>query len=64
MGTSWQTVGALYQLTDKGQGKEVMFTAQASLMDASWLSQVVFITASEMSGSAILQLTGSEREVM
>ena len=64
MGTSWQRVGALYQLTDKGQGKEVMFTAQASLMDASWLSQVVLITASEMSGSAILQLTGSEREVM
>ena len=64
MGTSWQRVGALYQLTDKGQAKEVMFTAQASLMDSSWLSQVVFITASEMSGSAILQLTGSEREVM
>ena len=64
MGTSWQRVGALYQLTAKGQAKEVMFTAQASLMDSSWLSQVVFITASEMSGSAILQLTGSEREVM
>lgn len=64
MGTSWQTVGTLSQLADKGQGREVMFTAQASLMDASWLSQVVLITASEMSGSAILQLTGSEREVM
>ena len=57
-------MGTLSQLADKGQGKEVMFTAQASLMDASWLSQVVLITASEMSGSAILQLTGSEREVV
>ena len=64
MGTSWQTVGTLSQLADKGQGREGMFTAQASLMDASWLSQVVLITASEMSGSAFLQLTGSEREVM
>ena len=64
MGTSWQRVGTLSQLADKGQGKEVMFMAQASLIDASWLPQVVLITASEMSGSAILQLTGSEREAM
>lgn len=64
MGASWQRVGTLSQLADKGQGKEVMFMAQAPLIDASWLSQVVLITASEMSVSAILQLTGSEREVM
>lgn len=64
MGASWQTVGTVSQLADKRRGKEVMFMAQASPIDASWLSQVVLITASEMSGSAILQFTGSEREVM
>ena len=57
-------MGTLSQLADKGQGREVMFMAQASLIDASWLPQVVLITASETSGSAVLQLTGSEREVM
>ena len=57
-------MGTVSQLADKRRGKEVMFMAQASPIDASWLSQVVLITASEMSGSAILQFTGSEREVM
>ena len=47
--TSWETTGALSQLAEKGKGKEVTFTAGASLVGSSWLSH-------EMGGGATLQL--------
>ena len=57
MGASWQTVGALSQLAEKGKGKEVTFVVQAPLRDTSWLSRVVLTTTSEIGGGATLQLT-------
>lgn len=53
VGASWQTVGVLAQLAEKGKGWEVALIVQVSPVSAAWctVTHVALTTTCEVGGS-------------